>query len=108
MDDLELARAALERGDMHHAAGHMAEAIAAAPPRPETHELLSQLAARSGGGLELFPLDAHTYVGAVVARAHLLAAAGRPEDALPLLAAAVQHTPGVDWADVPWVKDPDL
>jgi tetratricopeptide (TPR) repeat protein len=108
MDDLELARAALERGDIHHAAGHLAEAIAAAPTRPETHELLSHLAARSGGGLELFPLDAHTYVGAVVARAHLLAAAGRPEDALPLLAAATQHTPGVDWADVPWVKDPDL
>jgi tetratricopeptide (TPR) repeat protein len=108
MDDLERARAALDRGDIHDAAGHLAEAIAAAPTRPETHELLSRLAARSGGGLELFPLEAHTYVGAVVARAHLLAAAGRPEDALPLLAAAVQHTPGVDWADVPWVKDPDL
>lgn len=108
MDDLEPARAALERGDIHDAAGHLAQAIAAAPTRPETHELLSRLAAQSGGGLELFPLDAHAYVGAVVARAHLLAAAGRPEDALPLLVAATQHTPGVDWAGVPWVHDPDL
>jgi len=106
--DLEQARAALERGEMDHAAGHLAGAIAHAPTLPETHELLSRLAARAGGGLELFPLDQHTFVGTVVARAHLLAAAGRPEDGLPLLVAASGHTPGVDWAGVPWVSDPEL
>ena len=106
--DLEQARAALDRGEMHHAADHLAGAIAHAPTLPETHELLSRLAARAGGGLELFPLEQHAFVGNVVARAHLLAAAGRPEDGLPLLVAASGHTPGVDWAGVPWVIDPEL
>ncbi|WP_430640894.1 tetratricopeptide repeat protein [Couchioplanes caeruleus] len=106
--DLEQARAALERGEMHHAADHLAGAIAHAPTLPETHELLGRLAARADGGLELFPLEQHAFVGTVVARAHLLAAAGRPEDGLPLLAAASGHTPGVDWAGVPWVSDPEL
>ncbi|GAB1694242.1 tetratricopeptide repeat protein [Krasilnikovia sp. M28-CT-15] len=106
--DLEQARAALDRGEMHHAADHLAGAIAQAPTLPETHELLSRLAARSGGGLELFPLGQHAFVGTVVARAHLLAAAGRPEDGLPLLAAASGHTPGMDWAGVPWVAEPSL
>jgi tetratricopeptide (TPR) repeat protein len=106
--DLEQARAALERGEMHHAADHLAGAIAHAPTLPETHELLSRLAARADGGLELFPLEQHAFVGTVVARAHLLAAAGRPEDGLPLLVAASGHTPEMDWAGVPWVSDPDL
>ena len=106
--DLEQARAAIERGEMHHAADHLAGAIAQAPTLPETHELLSRLAARADGGLELFPLEQHAFVGTVVARAHLLAAAGRPEDGLPLLVAASGHTPGVDWAGVPWVIDPEL
>ncbi|BCJ54352.1 hypothetical protein Asp14428_58270 [Actinoplanes sp. NBRC 14428] len=106
--DLEQARAALERGEVHHAADHLAGAIAHAPTLPEIHELLSRLATRADGGLELFPLEQHAFVGTVVARAHLLAAAGRPEDGLPLLVAASGHTPGVDWAGVPWVSDPEL
>jgi tetratricopeptide (TPR) repeat protein len=106
--DLQEARAAIDRGEMHHAADHLAGAIAHAPTLPETHELLSRLAARADGALELFPLEQHAFVGTVVARAHLLAAAGRPEDGLPLLAAASGHTPGVDWAGVPWVSEPSL
>ena len=106
--DLEQARAALDRGEIRHAADLLADAIAHAPTRPEAHELLGRLAARTDGGLELFPLRTHSSVGTVVARAHLLAAAGRPEDGLPLLAAASGHTPGVDWAGVPWVSDPAL
>ena len=106
--DLEEARAALDRGEIRHAADHLAGAIAHAPTLPETHELLSHLAARADDALDLFPLEQHAFVGAVVARAHLLAAAGRPEDGLPLLAAASGHTPGIGWADVPWVRDPAL
>ncbi|MGX6605885.1 tetratricopeptide repeat protein [Micromonosporaceae bacterium Da 78-11] len=105
---LEQARSALDRGDLEHAAGHLAGALAHAPTLPETHELLSRLAARAGGGLELFPLAQHAGVGSLVARAHLLAAAGRPEEGLPLLAAAAGHTPGADWAGVPWVDDAAL
>lgn len=106
--DLEQARTAIERGEMRHAADHLAVAIAHAPTLPETHELLSRLAARAGGALELFPLEQNAFVGSVVARAHLLAAAGRPEDGLPLLFAASGHTPGVNWAGVPWVTEPSL
>ncbi|HET9517316.1 MAG TPA: hypothetical protein VFO77_06290, partial [Actinoplanes sp.] len=107
-EDLEQARDAIERGEMRHAADHLAGAIAHAPTLPEAHELLSRLAARADGALELFPLEQPAFVGTVVARAHLLAAAGRPEDGLPLLAAASGHTPGVNWAGVPWVSDPAL
>lgn len=106
--DLDEARAALDRGDIAEAADLLAGAIAQAPTLPATHELLGHLAARADDALELFPLEQHAFVGTVVARAHLLAAAGRPEDAIPLLAAASGHTPGVDWAGVPWVVDPEL
>jgi tetratricopeptide (TPR) repeat protein len=106
--DLEEARAAFDRGELRHAADHLAGAIAQAPTHPEAHELLSRLAAHADGGLELFPLGQDAFVGIVVARAHLLAAAGRPEDGLPLLAAATGHTPALDWAGVPWVSEPSL
>jgi tetratricopeptide (TPR) repeat protein len=105
---LEQARSALLRGELEHAADHLAGALAHAPTLPETHELLGRLAARPGGGLELFPLVQHAPVGRLVARAHLLAAAGHPEDGLPLLAAASGHTPAADWAGVPWVGEPAL
>ena len=90
------------------AADHLAGALTHAPTLPETHELLGRLARRSGGGLDLFPLGPHTAAGGLAARAHLLAAAGRPEEGLPLLAAASGHTPAADWAGVPWVGDPAL
>jgi tetratricopeptide (TPR) repeat protein len=105
---LEQARSALLSGELQHAADHLAGALAHAPTLPETHELLSRLAARADGGLDLFPLAQHSSVGRLVARAHLLAAAGRPEDGLPLLAAASGHSPAADWAGVPWVGEPAL
>ncbi|RIV35966.1 tetratricopeptide repeat protein [Micromonospora radicis] len=95
-------------GDLTHAAGHVASALVRAPTLPEVHETLARLAAASGGGLDLFPLQHHTFVGAVVARAHLLAAAGRPAEGLDLLVAAGAHAPGTDWAGVPWVTSPEL
>ncbi|MGI5214585.1 tetratricopeptide repeat protein [Plantactinospora sp. CA-290183] len=106
--ELALARLALDEGDLEHAAGHLAGAIAYAPTMPEVHEVLAQLAARTGGGVDLFPLDQHPFIGTVVARAHLLAAAGRPGDGLELLAAATGHAPLADWAGVPWVSAPEL
>jgi tetratricopeptide (TPR) repeat protein len=106
--ELAMVRLALSEGDLAHAAGHLAGAIAHAPTLPEVHEALGQLAARAGGGLDLFPLEENSYIGAVVARAHLLASAGRPADALELLAVATQHDPSRDWAGVPWVVEPAL
>ncbi|MER6594981.1 tetratricopeptide repeat protein, partial [Micromonospora purpureochromogenes] len=107
-EELALARLALDEGDLPHAAGHLAAAIVQAPTLPEVHETLARIAAASGNDLELFPLGQRVFVGAVVARAHLLAAAGRPAEGLDLLVAATGHAPGVDWAGVPWVSAPEL
>jgi tetratricopeptide (TPR) repeat protein len=106
---LELARSAMADGDSSAAAEHVARALGHAPALPETHEMLSKLAARSlDGGLELFPAGPHASAGVLAARAHLLAAAGLPEAALPLLATASARQPSVEWADVPWVSEPAL
>ncbi|GAA0802613.1 tetratricopeptide repeat protein [Spirilliplanes yamanashiensis] len=106
--ELAEARRAVADEDWRHAAAHVATALAAAPALPEAHELLALLAARTGGGLDLFPLDPHAFIGTVVARGHLLAAAGMPAEGLALLAAASGHDPAADWAGVPWVSDPAL
>ncbi|MEH1027373.1 tetratricopeptide repeat protein [Micromonospora profundi] len=107
-EELALARLALDEGDLRHAADHLASALARAPTLPEVHETLARLTAADGGGLDLFPITHHTFVGAVVARAHLLAAAGRPAEGLELLAAATGHAPGAQWAGVPWVTASEL
>ncbi|MEU3457988.1 tetratricopeptide repeat protein [Micromonospora sp. NPDC006766] len=107
-EELALARLALAEGDLPHAAGHVAAALVQAPTLPEAHEALARVAAASGGDLELFPLGHHAFIGAVVARAHLLAAAGRPAEGLDLLAAATGYAPAADWAGVPWVTAPEL
>ncbi len=106
--ELALARLALDEGDFRHAADHLAGALSYAPAMPEVHEVLAQLAVRTDGALDLFPLDEHVFIGTVVARAHLLAASGRPGEGLELLAAATSHLPIGDWAGVAWVADPDL
>ncbi|QGN47032.1 tetratricopeptide repeat protein [Micromonospora sp. WMMD558] len=107
-EELALARSALADGDLAHAAAHVAGALAQAPTLPEVHEVLARLAAAGGGGLDLFPLRHNVFVGTVVARAHLLAAAGRPAEGLDLLVAATGHAPATPWAKVPWVTAPDL
>ncbi|MFC7549499.1 tetratricopeptide repeat protein [Plantactinospora sp. GCM10030261] len=106
--ELAMARLALDEGDLTHAAGHVAGAIAHAPTLPEVHEVLAQLAARTGGALDLFTLDQQAFIGTVVARAHLLAAAGRPAEGLELLVAATGHAPTMDWAGVPWLDAPGV
>ncbi len=92
-EELALARLALGEGDLRHAADHIAAALVRSPTLPEAHEALARLDAASGGDLDLFPLGQQAFVGAVVARAHLLAAAGRPAEGLDLLAAATGYAP---------------
>ncbi|HTJ34312.1 MAG TPA: tetratricopeptide repeat protein [Dactylosporangium sp.] len=103
--ELDLARAALAEGDLAHAAGHVAGAIATAPGLPEVHELLAALSARAGdeGALELFPVEQPAFIGTVVARAHLQ---GRhdPIGGLRMLAQATQFNCSQPWADVSWVR----
>jgi tetratricopeptide (TPR) repeat protein len=98
----------MARDEPAKAADYLARALGHAPTLPEVHELLSRLAARAGGGLDLFPAGPHAPAGVLAARAHLLAAAGHAAEGLPLLAAARAHTPGTDWAGVPWIDEPTL
>ena len=107
-EELALARLALGEGDLRHAADHVAAALVRSPTLPEAHETLARLNAASGGDLDLFPLGQQAFVGAVVARAHLLAAAGRPAEGLDLLAAATGYAPTAPWAAVPWVTAAEL
>jgi tetratricopeptide (TPR) repeat protein len=113
--ELALARIALAADDLQHAANHLAGAVVHAPHLPEVHELLAALAVRSAdGGLSLFSLDEHAYLGTVVAHAHLLAPTD-PGGALTLLTQATAFDPSKPWADVSWVRalpgdrvDPDV
>ena len=102
--ELSLARVALAEDDLHHAANHVSGALHYAPALPEVHELLAALAARSpDGGVGLFPLDGTTFIGTVVAHAHLLAAR-EPQRALAMLTQATRFDPSKPWADAAWVR----
>lgn len=58
------------------------KAIAVDPALPDAYEVLGELGASSGDALDLFPLEGDVFVGAAVARAQLLAAAGSYDDAV--------------------------
>ncbi|GAA1089769.1 tetratricopeptide repeat protein [Nocardiopsis composta] len=103
--ELSMARLALDEGDLRHAADHVARALVFEPALPEAHELLARLAVHPDGGPDLFPLDKSVFLGTVVARAHVLAALGRHEEALPLLVSAQCHKPDGAWADAAWMYD---
>ncbi|MYV57852.1 tetratricopeptide repeat protein [Streptomyces sp. SID3212] len=108
--EVALARLALDGGDLPHAATHLGNALAEAPRLPEVHEALAEFARRAGGAeaaLDLFS-DERPYIGAVACQAHLLAAAGRWDEALSTLAAVVREQPDRPWAEVAWVARQDL
>src|SRR5687768_13600594 len=92
--ELAMARLALDESDLDHAARHVSNAFAADPTLPEAHEALTRLSvAAEGRVLDLFPLDEPVYLGTVVARAHLLAAVGRFDQAITLLVSATHFDP---------------
>src|SRR4051794_4731104 len=106
--ELAMARLAMDDGEWGHAATHIANAFSCDPTLPEAHEALSALVARTADPLPLFDLGEHPYVGTVVARAHLLAAAGQVDDAVELLLTATRAVPDRPWTAVAWFEDPDL
>ncbi|GII96000.1 tetratricopeptide repeat protein [Sinosporangium siamense] len=106
--EVSMALLALDSGDLAHAAQHVADALLHEPTLPEAHELLALLASHPDGGLELFALEERTFLGTVVARAHVLASLGRHSDALDLLVQAQRHEPAARFAHVPWVLDAEL
>ena len=108
--EVAVARLILDGGDLEHAANHVAGAIGTDPSLPEAHEALAALVARVGGpvaALELFPA-ASRYTGELACRASLLAAIGRPDEAVLLLAGVMAAAPARPWAAVAWMADPEL
>jgi tetratricopeptide (TPR) repeat protein len=111
--ETSLARLVMDGGDLPHAASHLGNAVAIDPLLPETHEALSELAARAGGpraALALFPLE-NPYIGAVVCHAHLQAACGEWSEAVGLIAAAIRAEYDRPWSQVAWLTQdrlPDL
>ncbi|MFJ2776440.1 tetratricopeptide repeat protein [Kitasatospora sp. NPDC087315] len=109
--EVAVARLAMDSGDLPHAADHLADAMTTDPQLPELHEALAELWARAGGAeaaRELFPLDGQVYLGTVVCRAHVEAAAGDWDAAVALLASAIQYEPGKPWAHTAWLGREDL
>ncbi|NUR62053.1 MAG: tetratricopeptide repeat protein [Catenulispora sp.] len=108
--EVAAARLILDGGDVEHAANHVAGAIGSDPSLPEAHEALAELVARVGGpqaALQLFP-DTERYTGALACRAELLAAVGRHDEAVRLLAGVMGAAPARPWAGVAWLADPEL
>ena len=108
--EVAAARLILDGGDLEHAANHVAGAIGTDPSLPEAHEALAELVARVGGpaaALELFPA-ASRYTGELACRAGLLAALGRFDQAVGLLAGVMGAAPARPWAAVAWLADPEL
>ncbi|MFH8379329.1 tetratricopeptide repeat protein [Kitasatospora sp. NPDC018058] len=109
--EVAVARLAIDSGDLAHAADHLSDAILSDPQLPELHEALAELCAAAGGpaaARELFPLDGEVYLGTVVCRAHVEAAAGDWDSAVGLLASAIQHEPARPWAHTAWLAREDL
>ena len=108
--EVAVARLILDGGDIEHAANHVAGAIGTDPSLPEAHEVLAELVARVGGpvaALELFPAGSR-YTGELACRASLLAAIGRADEAVLLLASVMGAAPARPWAAVAWMADPEL
>ncbi|WP_051805287.1 tetratricopeptide repeat protein [Streptomyces sp. NRRL F-2747] len=108
--EVAVARLSIDSGDLRHAAAHLGNALTAAPQLPDAYEALAELAVAAGGpaaALELFSAE-EPYIGAVACIAHLHAAAGHWDSALPALASVIGADPERPWAEVAWLADPDL
>jgi tetratricopeptide (TPR) repeat protein len=109
--DLALARASLASGDLHHAASHLAAALASNPLNPEflvTAEALLRAAPENAA--EVLPLRNNAaWFGDVALHAWLLARTGNVTPAMCLLlqvAAVKPEVPYLAWARE-WLASPD-
>ncbi|MFY0571905.1 hypothetical protein ACN28E_49860 [Archangium lansingense] len=107
--DLAIARAALARGDLSHAARHLAGALAADPLHPEFLETAEALLREAPeNAAQLIPLKEGGWFGDVALRAWLLARTGNATEALSLLlhvAAVKPEVPYLAWTRR-WFESP--
>ncbi|MEV6210049.1 tetratricopeptide repeat protein [Kitasatospora sp. NPDC051914] len=109
--EIAVARLALDSGDLPHAADHLADAMLHDPQQPDLYEALAELCARAGGAAATrthFPLEGRIYLGTLVCRAHVEAAAGDWDQAVGLIAAAIGFEPATPWAHAAWFAREDL
>ncbi|MGC0416914.1 tetratricopeptide repeat protein [Embleya sp. AB8] len=109
--EVAVARPALHDGDLPHAARHSADAMLGNPQLPELHEALAELSAKAGGpaaARRLFPLEGEVYLGALVCRAHVEAAAGDRDAAVALIATATRFEPTMPWAEAARLTGPEV
>ncbi|MFF2551410.1 tetratricopeptide repeat protein [Nocardia sp. NPDC058058] len=108
--EVAVAVLALDSGDLTHAADHIAGALQLEPLLPEAHECLARLVVAAGGvdaALTLYPTDRPS-LGAMGARAHVLAADAQWDSAVSLLTQVVAFDPSLPWARTPWLGLPDI
>ncbi|MFB7716892.1 tetratricopeptide repeat protein [Nocardia sp. NPDC056100] len=108
--EIAIAVLALDSGDLTHAADHIAGALQLEPMLPEAHELLARLVVAAGGveaALTLYPTDRPS-LGAMGARAHVLAADAQWDSAISLLTQVVAFDPSLPWAQAAWLDQPDI
>ncbi len=104
--DAAIARHALDQQDLHHAAHHLAGALAGDPARDEWLVLLDELIVRAGSpraALQYVPLsdDTPTYFGTAALRGYVLAMCGYMPEAVNLLLEVVRQGPYPSY--VPWL-----
>lgn len=108
--EVAVARLLMADGDLKHALKHLSDAFALDPRLPDTHEALAEFVARAGGpdqALTQFD-EEEGFIGAVAARGHVCAVAGRWDEAVSLLLMVAAHEPHRPWLDVAWLRRPDL
>ncbi len=94
-DDMHMAEEAIEKGELPHAAKHVAGALAVDPSRREWREALDRLADQAKVPHELFPVEKEkpAWFGEIAGHAHVLAHLGDTQKAIDLLAQVAAYTP---------------
>jgi tetratricopeptide (TPR) repeat protein len=105
--DVEIAKWAMQRGDLAHAASHLSSALSSNPQNLLWLSLFDGIIERSTQPLELLPLEDNMYFGAVAGRAYILASLGNFDRAVDLLSQVLEFESGyLPWLDN-WLSVPE-
>jgi tetratricopeptide (TPR) repeat protein len=98
--DLDLARLAIAKGEVRHAAHHLAGVVALDPKRAGLDEALNAWMMLSEDPLAHVPLSDGMFYGAVALHAMVLERIGRPGEAVFLLLQALSAKPDAPFVDI--------
>lgn len=104
LEDIQIARAALARGENRHAVRHLAQALEWEPQNRDGRALLDRIIGMTSDPLTLVPWEHPTTSYLIVAvRAYIYARRGEPGEALSLIAEIYQSIPTLPF--LPWVEE---